>query len=150
MEEKNRRDLIRRFFRRYPDYAFCRALALNIENQVTTHAHALEMLARKSQAAEENRAEIEKKLEQRSVLIDGQWVRIKDLSPRRIMDQPDEVLKEIMDFYFKHPYAHGRTYRTRCLPRVMRTLFLSGLVGHAKRRGIDLDYDAYFEVLTLL
>lgn len=149
-EGRNVHELTREFFKYYPDYAFCRALAVNIKNNVTTYRNAIEMLARKSWTAEQNSGQIREKLDQRSVTINGQWVCIKDLSLRKIMDQPDNLLKEIADFYFKHPYAHGRTKRSRFLPRALRTLFLSILLGHAKRRGILLDYEAYFETLTLL
>lgn len=148
--EKTVPELTREFFRYYPDYAFCRALAVNIQNGITTYRNALEVLAVKARAAEQNREEIGQKLNNRSVLVEGERVRIKDLSLRQIMDQPAEVLEEIAEFYFKHPYAHSRTPRSRLVPRLLRTVFLSVLVGHAKRRGLDLDYDAYFEMLRLL
>ncbi len=148
--EKSVEELIREFFELYPDYPFCQALAINIKNNVTTYRTAIEMLARKSWAEEQNREEIRKKLDSRLAAIKDQWVPLKDLSLRQIMDQGDEILKEIIEFYLKHPYAHGRTRKTRLLPRTVRTLFLSVLLGHAKRRGIDLDYAMCFEILRLL
>lgn len=148
--EKSVTELTREFFGHYPDYAFCHALAVNIRNNITTYRSAIEMLARKSWAAVQNSERIRETLDKRVVSIGGQWVRIRDLSLRQAMDQPESVLKEIVDFYFKYPYAHGRTKKNRLLPRPLRTLFLSILLGHAKRRKIDLDYGTYFEILTLL
>lgn len=144
------RELIREFFQYYPDYELCRALAENIKQNVTTYPKALEVLARKARAEEQNRRQIEEKLANRALFMEGRWVPLKDLSLRQLMDWPDDVLKQALEFYFKHPYAHGRTKKTRLLPRSIRTIFLSALLGHAKRRGIDLDYESYFEILKLL
>ncbi len=149
-QQKTVHQLTHEFFLYYPDYQFCRTLALNIENNVTTYENAVVILAKKSRASRENRAEIEDKLDRRTVLINEQRVPIKSLTLKEIMSQEDAVLKEVLEIYFKNPYAHGRTKRTRFLPRWIRTIFLSTLVGHAKSRGLDLDYDAYFDMLTLL
>ncbi|MFQ5928105.1 MAG: hypothetical protein ACE5MK_00285 [Acidobacteriota bacterium] len=150
-EGKSLHELTREFLAYYPDYAFCRTLAFNIKNNVTTYQNAVEILAKRAWAAKQNRGHIEETLDRRSVIMNGKLVRIKDLSLKEIMNQEEgKVLKEILDFYFKHPYAHGRTKKSRLLPRWIRTFFLSTLIGHAKRRGVDLDYDAYFEMLTLL
>jgi len=149
-QHKTVHQLTHEFFLYYPDYQFCRTLALNIENNVTTYENAVVILAKKSWASMENRAEIEDKLDRRTVLINQQRVPIKSLTLKEIMSQEDAVLKEVLEIYFKNPYAHGRTKRTRFLPRWIRTIFLSTLVGHAKSRGLDLDYDAYFDMLTLL
>ena len=143
-------DLTRQFFKQYPDYLFCRTLAFNITTHVTTHEDALEILTKKARAAEQNREQIAEKLDHHSVTIQEKPVRIKDLSLREIMGQEDEVLTEVANFYFKHPHAHGRTKKSRLLPRTVRTVFLSALIGHAKRRGLDLDYAACFDMLTLL
>lgn len=148
--EKSPRELIREFFQYYPDYALCRAMAANVKSEITSYRTAVESLARKANAEEQNREQIEEKLAQRAVSIDGCRVRIRDFSLQQIVHQPDDVLREILIFYFKHPYAHGRTRKSRFLPRILRTFFLSTLVGHARRRGIDLDYDEYFDMLTLL
>lgn len=148
--EKSTRELVREFFQYYPDYALCRAMAANVQSEITSYRTAVESLARKAGAEEQNRGQIEEKLDRRAVSIDGRRVRIKELSLRQAMNQPDEVLREILLFYFKHPYAHGRTHKSRLLPRILRTFFLSTLVGHARRRGLDLDYDEYCDMLTLL
>ena len=150
MEEKSVCELTREFFDYYPDYVLCRTLAINIKNNIITYHNAVGMLAKKASAAEQNRNRIEEKLNRRTVRVNNQLTPIKNLTLGQIMRQEDRVIKEIVDFYFKHPYAHGRTRRTRFLPRWGRTLFLSTLLGHAKRRGIQLDYTDYFEILRLL
>ena len=149
-QHKTVHQLTHEFFLYYPDYQFCRTLALNIEDNVTTYENAVVILAKKSWASVDNRTEIEEKLDRRTVLINEQRVLINSLTLKEIMTQEDAVLKEILELYFKNPYAHGRTRRTSFLPRWIRTIFLSTLVGHAKNRGLDLDYDAFFDMLTLL
>jgi response regulator of citrate/malate metabolism len=149
-DQRDMRQLTHEFFQYYPDYLFCRTLAFNIKNSVTTYEDGLTMLAKKARASQENRQQIDEKLDRRSVTIDGQRVPIKDLTLRQIMSQEDAVLKEILEVYCKNPYAHGRTSKRRFLPRWVRTIFLSTLLGHAKGRGLDLDYDAYFDMLTLV
>jgi len=143
-------DLTHQFFQYYPDYLFCRTLAFNITTNVTTHEDALEILISKARAADQNREQISEKLDHHSVRIQRKTARIKKLSLRAIMGQEDEVLTQIANFYLKHPYAHGRTKKSRLLPRYVRTFFLSALIGHSKRRGLDLDYNAFFDMLTLL
>jgi hypothetical protein len=142
--------LTRQYFQHYPDYLFCRALAANVRNGITTHGQALTMLLRKAAAARENQEEIRRRLDRRTVRIGNRHVPIKDLSLRQLMEQEDSVLKEVLEFYFKHPYAHRRTLKTRFLPRIFRTIPLSALLGHAKRRNIPLEYDLYFDMLRLL
>ncbi len=149
-EEERLRTLTHDFFQSYPDISFCRTLAVNIIDHVTTYESAVAILAKRARAAEQNRDQIDEKLNHYSISIHGQLVRIKDLSLREIIKQEDTVLKEIADFYFKHPYAHNRTRKSRLLPRWIRTFFLSALLGHAKDRELDLDYDAYFDMLRLL
>ena len=149
-EEERLRTLTHDFFQAYPDYAFCRTLGANIIDRVTTYESATIILAKRARAAEQNRQQIDEKLDNFSVDIRGQPGRVKDLSLREIIRQEDPVLREIANFYFKHPYAHRRTKKSRLLPRWIRTFFLSALLGHAKGRNLDLDYDAYFDMLRLL
>ena len=148
--ERNVRDLTREFFSYYPDYRLCRTLALNVENGVTTYGDALSAMSGKARAAELNREAIEEKLNLRSVTVRGRTVRIRDLSLGEILRLDHETCRAVVDFYFKHPYAHGRTGRSRWWPRWLRTLFLSTILGHARRRGVDLDYVTCFETLRLL
>ena len=148
--EKPLRHLIHEFFGYFPDYRFCQTLALNIEEGTTTYQGAVEILIKKARAAEQNRDEIRAKLDRRTVDVRGTAIPIRDLSLREILRQDDEVIREIALFYFKHPYAHNRTGRTRLLPRWCRTLFLSALLGHCRKRNLDMDYDVYFDTLTLL
>jgi hypothetical protein len=149
-EEERLRTLTHDFFQAYPDYVFCRTLAANIIDHVTTYESATAILAKRARAAEQNRQQINEKLNHYKVEIHGQPDRVKDLSLGEIIRQEDPVLQEITNFYFKHPYAHRRTKKSRLLPRWIRTFFLSALLGHAKKRELDLDYDAYFDMLRLL
>ncbi len=48
---KTVRQLTHEFFLYYPDYQFCRTLAINIENNVTTYENAVDILAKKSWAS---------------------------------------------------------------------------------------------------
>ena len=149
-EDERFRTLTHNFFQAYPDYAFCRTLAANIIDHVTTYESATAILAKRARAAEQNRQQIDEKLDHYKVEIHGQPDRVKDLSLGEIIRQEDSVLQEITNFYFKHPYAHRRTKKSRLLPRWIRTFFLSALLGHAKERELDLDYDDYFDMLRLL
>ena len=149
-EEARLRTLTHDFFQAYPDYIFCRTLGTNIINRVTTYESATTILAKRARAAEQNRQQIDEKLDHYSVDIRGQPSRVKDLSLREIIRQEDPELREIANFYLNHPYAHRRTKKSRLLPRWIRTFFLSALLGHAKDRKLDLDYDAYFDMLRLL
>lgn len=149
-EDRPLGEIIREFFQYHPDYAFCRTLAMNIKEGTATYGGAVEILTRKARASEQSREEIQEKLDRRTVEIGGRLARIKDLSLREAMRQDDRVLTQIVEFYFKHPYAHGRIKKTRLVPRWIRTFFLSVLVGHARRRGLDLEYGEYFEMLQLL
>ncbi len=149
-EEERLRTLTYEFFQAYPDYIFCRTLATNVIDYVTTYESATAILAKRARAAEQNRQQIDEKLDHYSINIRGQPGRVKDLSLRKIILQEDAVLQEITNFYFKHPYAHRRTKKSRLLPRWIRTFFLSALLGNAKKRELDLDYEAYFDMLRLL
>jgi hypothetical protein len=142
--------LTREFFREYPDYSFCRNLAENVRNGTVAYPNALVLLAKKVAAARENSEAIEEKLGQRTVIHNGSAVKVSSLSLGRAMRLDDDGLKEVLEFYFKHPYAHRRTLRTRLLPRWLRSFFLSVLVGHAMRREIALDYKSYFQMLKML
>lgn len=148
--EESIRAATREFFSYYPDYALCLTLAENVAEGVKAHSQAIGHLAVKAAAAIENRESIEAKLNRRSVTIAGRPVLIKDLSLHQILQQDDNVLREIAEFYFKHPFAHGRTKKSSLLPRWVRSLALRAIVGHAKGRGIQLDYSSYFHMLTLL
>ncbi len=143
-------ELTQEFFSYYPDYLLCRTLAINVVNKNTTYAKAIDMMAKKARAAEQNQALIDEKLDLKTVSIAGRTVRLKDLSLNQILKLKDEVLKEILLFYLKSPYAHGRTKRSRWLPRWARTSFLSALLGHARSRGIQLDGEVDFEILRVL
>ena len=144
------RDLTREFFAYYPDYRLCRTLAVNVESGVTSYGNALTAMSGKARAAELNREAIEEKLNLRSVSIQGRAVRISELSLGEIMRLDPDTCRTVVTFYFKHPYAHGRTRRSRWWPRWVRTLFLSTILGHAKRNGFELDYRSCFEILRLL
>ncbi len=144
------RDLTREFFAYYPDYRLCHTLAVNVENGVTSYLDALSAMSSKARAAELNREAIEEKLNLRSVSVQGRTVRISELSLGEILRLDLDTCRTVLDFYFKHPYAHGRTGKSRWWPRWSRTLFLSAILGHAKRKGIDLDYGSCFEILKLL
>lgn len=148
--ERRVRDLTREFFSYYPDYRLCYTLAVNVENGVTTYGNALSAMSTKARAAELNREAIEAKLNLRSVTVQGRTVRIGELSLREILRLDLDTFRTVVDFYFKHPYAHGRTRKSRWCPRWFRTLFLSTILGHAKRNGVDLDYGTCFEILRLL
>ena len=143
-------ELTQEFFSYYPDYLLCRTLAINVVNKNTTYAKAIDMMAKKARAAVQNQALIEEKLDLKTVSIAGRTVRLKDLSLNQILKLKDEVLKEILLFYLKSPYAHGRTKRSRWLPRWVRTSFLSALLALARSRGIQLDGEVDFEILRVL
>ncbi len=149
-EDVSVRDLTREFFRICSDYSFCRTLADNVRAGVTTHAAALGHAAQRAAAGETMRSEIEERLNRRSIQSKGRVVALKDLSLRQILDQDDDVLADIVRFYFKHPFAHRRTRESRWLPAWYRTLFLRSLLGNAMRRELDLEYGEFFEMLTLL
>lgn len=149
-DERSVQDMAREFFSYYPDYLFCRTLAVNVREQVTSYGDALSSMARKARAAELNQRPIQKILNLRKVCFENRIVRLKELSLRQILRLDPNTFREVVEFYFKHPYAHGRTKQSRWWPRWFRTLFLSALVGHARRQGVELDYDTYFEILKLL
>ncbi len=142
--------LAKEFFSYYPDYLLCRTLAINVVNKNTTYSKAIAIMTKKAKAAEQNQALIEEKLNLKTVSITGRTVRLRNLSLNQILKLKDEVLKEILIFYLKNPYAHGRTKRSRWLPRWVRSSFLSALLGHARSRSIQLDGEVDFEILRVL
>jgi len=97
-EDERFRTLTHDFFQAYPDYAFCRTLAANIIDRVTTHESATAILAKRARAAEQNRQQIDEKLDHYKVDIHGQPGRVKDLSLGEIIRQEDPVLQEITNF----------------------------------------------------
>lgn len=137
-------------FHHCPDYLLCRALAENIlEGRLSRH-EALRQLAARGQAMERNRGSIGEKLDGFRIPYKGDLVRVRGLSLGTIISLDDKSLASIVKFYFKHPYAHGRTLRSRWLPRRIRAFFLSVLLGHAKGRNLELNYEIYFEMLRIL
>ncbi|RPJ57464.1 MAG: hypothetical protein EHM23_20510 [Acidobacteria bacterium] len=150
VHDKSIPELTRQFFREYPDYAFCQTLTENVRTGVVSYPNALALLGKKVLAAEENGEAIQERLDARTIVVAGQPRRIAEFSLHEAMRLEDEPLGDLLRFYFKHPYAHGRTFRTRFLPRFLRAFFLNVLVGHACRRGVHLEYDSYFQMLKLL
>ncbi len=144
------RDLTRELFRVCADYSFCRTLAENVKAGVTTHAAALGHAAQRAAAGRTLGSEIAERLDRHLVHANGKSVALRDLSLREILAQDDETVARVVRFYFKHPYAHNRTRRSRWWPAWFRTLFLRSLVGNAMRRKLDLEYGEFFEMLTLL
>lgn len=143
-------ELTREFFAIFPDYSLCRTLAANTLDGLTSRRQAIGHLSSKAWTQEKNQAQIDEKLDGRTVQARTGRIRIRDLSLRQILDLPDEGLEEVVRFYLKHPYAHGRTLRTRWLPNWIRGFFLRALVGNAKSRGLELSYGECFDLLTLL
>ncbi len=148
--DKSVPELTRQFFKDYPDYAFCQTLAENVHSRVVTYPNALVLLGKKTVAAGENGEAIQEQLNARTVVVEGRPRRIAEFSLREAMRLDDKPLEDLLRFYFKHPYAHGRTRRTRLLPRWLRAFFLNVLIGHACRRRLPLEYDSYFQMLKLL
>ncbi len=144
-------ELTREFFHFYPDYFLCRTMAENVAQGVKSRAEALADLSQKARASEQNAGEIEQMLNRRTIQrATGETLLLRHMKLRDVLDLDDEALAEVVRFYCKHPFAHGRTRKSRLLPRWYRTLFLSVLLGHAKRRELELDYGAGFELITLL
>lgn len=144
------RQLIREFFRQVPDYQFCRTLAENVQEQTVTYPQALQNLARKREAQRENLEAIQEKWDRKAVEHRGRRVPLKELTLRQILRLDDDGFREAVEFYFKHPYAHGRTWKSRWMPGWVRGFFLRVLFGHARGRGLRLDYAEYHEILQLV
>ena len=144
------RALVREFFRIFPDYGLCRTLAENIREKHTTYPEALRQLALKVETTRENQVQIEEQLDRRSVAIEGKTMRIKDLGLRQISELSDDALREVLDFYSKHPYAHGRCKKLWWMPSWIRSFPLRFLIAQARARGLKMEYSDLFELLGLL
>ncbi len=144
------RALVREFFRVFPDYRLCRTLAENIREKHTTYPEALHQLALKVEATRENWLQIEEQLDRRFVASEGKTIRIKDLGLRQIQELSDNALREVLDFYSKHPYAHGRCKKSWWIPSWVRSFPLRFLIAQARARGLKMEYADLFELLGLL
>ena len=144
------RALVREFFRVFPDYRLCRTLAENIREKHTTYPEALHQLALKVEATRENWLQIEEQLDRRFVASEGKTIRIKDLGLRQIQELSDSALREVLDFYSKHPYAHGRCKKSWWIPSWVRSFPLRFLIAQARARGLKMEYSDLFELLGLL
>lgn len=142
--------LIRKFFGIVPDYSLCRTLTDNIKANQTTYPEALRQLALKAEASRENREQIVSRLNHRSVLMGEEKVQIKDLRLRQMAGLSDDALREVLVFYLKHPYAHGRCKKWKLLPSWIRSFALRYLIAQARSRGLKMDYSDFFELLRLL
>lgn len=144
------RDLIREFFLIFPDYGLCRTLAENIQENQTTYPEALRQLALKVEATHQNRLQIEEQLDRRFIVIEGKTIRIRDLGLRQISRLGDDALREVLDFYSKHPYAHGRCKKSWWMPSWIRSFPLRFLIAQARARGLKMEYSDLFELVSLL
>ena len=114
------------------------------------YSDAIRALSLKAQAAAANTEEIARRLATVSVSVKGRPVRIETLGLRDLICLDDPGFKSTLEFYFKNPYAHRRCKRSRWLPAFVRSFPLRILIGHAKERGLDLDYNAFLALLKLL
>ena len=144
------RDLIHEFFQVFPDYGLCRTLAENIRENQTTYPEALRQLALKVEATRQNRLQIEEQLDRRSIAIEGKKIRIRNLGLRQISRLSDDALREVLDFYSKHPYAHGRCKKWWWMPSWIRSFPLRFLIAQARARGLKMEYSDLFKLLGLL
>jgi hypothetical protein len=142
--------LTRELFEYYPDYLLCKNLAENVQENNLTLAAAIQNLAAKASAVESHRGEIDEKLNRQVIPWNGEKVFLKDLSLRQLLTLDDGALADVVRFYFKYPYAHNRTRRSRWLPQWVRSFSLRVLLGHAKERNLDLDYQTYFEMVKMI
>jgi len=142
--------LIQEFFRIFPDYLLCKTLVENIKENQTTYAEALRQLNLKVKAFYENRVQIKNQLNRRSVLVGNERIQIKDLRLLQMARLPNNALQEVLRFYFKNPYAHGRCKECKWIPSWFRTFALRYLIGQARSRGIQMEYSEYFELIRLL
>ena len=144
------RDLIHEFFRIFPDYGLCRTLAENIRENQTTYPEALRQLALKVEATRQNRLQIEEQLNRRSIAIEGKTIRIRNLGLHQLSRLSDNALREVLDFYSKHPYAHGRCKKSWWMPSWIRSFPLRFLIAQARARGLKMEYSDLFKLLSLL
>jgi len=142
--------VLHEFFRIFPDYGLCRTLAENIEEGQTTYPEALRFLALKAQASRRNHLQIERQLDRRLVVSKGEAMRIRDLGLRQMSRLSDDALRQVLDFYAKHPYAHGRCRKSRWVPAWIRSFPLRFLIAQARSRGLKMEYPELFELLGLV
>ena len=142
--------MLREFLGIFPDFELCRTSVENVAAGVTTYDKARELMWKKAEGAKLNEREIRERLESKRVHDGAAWLRLKDLTWRQIAALPDEALQEAVNFYLKHPFAHGRTRKSRAVPRLIRTLFLRQLIGQAMRRKLQLDVEGTMEMLRML
>ena len=144
------RTLLPEFFRIFPDYGLCRTLVENIQEAQTTYPEALRVLALKAEATRQNHLQIQRQLDRRFVVIEGKTIRIRDLGLRQMARLGDEALREVLDFYAKHPYAHGRCKKSWWMPAWIRSFPLRFLIAQARARGLEMEYPDLFELLGLV
>jgi hypothetical protein len=150
MDATDRSRMLRELFRIFPDFELCRTSVDNVACGVTTYGKARELMWKKAEGAKLNHREIRDRLDSKRIHDGAGWRTLKDLSWREIAALPDSPLTEVLQFYLKHPFAHGRTRSSRIIPRLIRTLFLRQLIGQAMRRRLKLDAAAAMELLELL
>ncbi len=148
---RDERSLTREFFGIHPDYLLAKTLALDVLAGTVSYEHARSLLAEKSGGTRLYGQAIAEKLEGKKVRVGGGYLRLKDLSEDEIMKLDNNAFAEVLEFYLKNPYAHGRSLAPRFpWPRLLRTRFLRRLVGEAKRRGIKLGFFSLDEFLQLV
>jgi hypothetical protein len=148
--KKSIQALARELFNYHPDYILCKNLAENVRAENITLASAIQQLAARTSAAESHRGEIEERLDQRTVPWNGGQLLLKQMSLRQLIALDDSTLTEVVRFYFKYPYAHKRTRRSKWLPQWVRSVPLRVLLGHARQRNLELDFETYFEMIDLI
>ena len=150
MDRADEKEMIAEFFAIFPDYELCRASASNVISGTTTHEKIRELLWKKTEGAALNREAISERLNSKKIRVGEEWRLLKEMSTRDIIRLPDDALREVLQFYFKHPYAHGRVRRGALLPRFFRTLFFRQLIGQAMLRKLDVDIDGMFDLMGML
>lgn len=151
MPDVNIRKLTRELFRIFPDFELVRNLAENIALGITTRGQAEELLWTRVRGSHQSREAIEEKLRDRKIRLQERWVPIRDLSFHEIVALEDRAFEEVLKFYLKHPYAHGRVSRPAFYkPRFFRTLFLRSLVGQAMKRKLALNFPEMLDWLNWL
>ncbi len=150
-DETGRLKLIKEFFAICPDYSLCRTLVGNLNERTITYEHAIKLLRDKAADARLLGKAIKEQIDKKKILVQGKWLLVKDLSLSEIEGLDDSALEEVLNFYFKYPYAHERVPPASLLkPRVWRIRFLRALVEIAQRRNLDLDYYEWNELLSLI
>lgn len=130
--------LIREFFKIYPDYPLCKTLAQNLMDGVCSYDHAEQLIYGRASGAAQNREAIEEKLSSRKIEIGGEWHLLKEVSLDVLCRLPDESFRQAAEFYLKNPYAHGRVARPVWYrPVITRNRFLRLLWVEARHRGME-------------